>query len=77
VEKDVVFGDIPMRVAYELDDDAVLVQSVHMLEAGNPCGTDIAPMLNVCVMVVPGFPPVPVLEVLFQELTKCSSSTMN
>ena len=76
MEKDIVFGDIPMRVAYTEQDQEVLVQSVHMLSDGKPCGADIAPMLNVCLLAVPGFPPVPMLEVLFQELSKCYS-TMN
>lgn len=77
MEKDVVFGDVPMRVAYTEENREIHVESVHVL-GGNraPCGPDLAPMFNVCLMCVPGFPPVPLLQVLFMEMDKCSN-TMN
>ena len=71
MEKDIVFGDIPMRIEYTQQDEVTLVQSIHLLHEGSPCGADIAPMLNVSLMAVPGFPPVPMLNVLFQEVSKC------
>lgn len=74
-EKDIVYGDVPMRVVYVEDADAIYIQSIHLLDNGKRCGVDIAPMLNATLLEVPGYPPVPTLNVIFGELQKCL--TMN
>lgn len=70
-EKDIVYGDVPMRVVYTEAGDEVYVSSIHLLEAGKPCGVDIAPMLNATQLLVPGYPPVPTLSVIYGEIQKC------
>ena len=75
IQKDIVYGDVPMRVKYTEDGDAVYVQSIHVLEDGKPCGADLSPMLNATLLTVPGFPPVPTLSVIYGEIQKCN--TMN
>ena len=70
-QKDIVYGDVPMRVAYTETGDEVLVQSIHLLENNKPCGVDIAPMLNATQLLVPGYPPVPTLSVIYGEIQKC------
>ncbi len=70
-EKDIVYGDVPMRVCYTEENDAVYVSSIHLLQDNKPCGVDIAPMLNATLLVVPGYPPVPTLSVIYGEIQKC------